>query len=749
MPKQKSMDMCVSGDQLHIATVLPTGSRQKVYYDGKPGPEFDEIAHFAAGRGHPAIVLSNDGSRIAYLARRGRNSILFADGKEIPVSHPAIPGSFTTDPDQFGFSPDGKHFAYFSKGDDGLFHLIFDGKPGSGSDSIVPPIVFSEQAGHYAYRAKDQGGAIRVVTDGTPGPVMYTVERIQFSPDGKHLTYWANTGHQSGVVLDGVLGPAYADIAMDTIQFSNNNRLGYVAHKAASERERSLSVAVVDGKESEPCMHIDQFTFSHDGRRVAYVASTPDGQSVVVDGKPGRNYDTIYSLDFSPDGSHVAYVGNTASGQFVVIDEEESAPYNSASHLLFSENGKLHAYTASKENGRVVIVVDGHESKPYHQFISMVLSPDGSRYAYEADTSIYKSEITIDGRTAPAQNLVATLEQGELKGKQVFRFSSDSKHLAMASVVSGGGKYVVTVDGAAGPTTGWCARFVFSPDSAHFAYVAYDNPTTSIVLDRKVVQKPTLLVDLQQLPTLPAAFQFREDGRLKYLTIDHDRIVRVSVAPGASLATNTVPPQLGNSTRSAPSANLVTSRKMPGASTQNASATTPPESSAGASASADPSSIGQSLVQALSDGDVDGLTSMYADSVDYLDNGRVSVATVQDHLQEYFAQWPERQWKLAGPVKIESLGASVQQVVFSARYDLHNPETNRRASGVARETLMLAADATGALKIVSHREKIDSRRDTTSRENKVERRRGHERIYQGQPVGPSVPVPLPWPFGRP
>ena len=110
----------------------------------------------------------------------------------------------------------------------------------------------------------------------------------------------------------------------------------------------------------------------------------------------------------------------------------------------------------------------------------------------------------------------------------------------------------------------------------------------------------------------------------------------------------------------------------------------------------DASGIAEKVVQAFSDGDVETLGALYADTVDYYESGRISSEAVRSQLQDYFDRWPVRQWTIITPVKVESLGASVQQVSFSAKYEVSNPQTGRRLSGTAKETMMLAADSTGA-----------------------------------------------------
>src|SRR5207248_123491 len=48
VPKDLS-SMCVSDDGLHVAVVTPSRTKQRVVYDGQPGPEFDEIVRWSYG----------------------------------------------------------------------------------------------------------------------------------------------------------------------------------------------------------------------------------------------------------------------------------------------------------------------------------------------------------------------------------------------------------------------------------------------------------------------------------------------------------------------------------------------------------------------------------------------------------------------------------------------------------------------------------------------------------------------------
>ncbi len=130
-----------------------------------------------------------------------------------------------------------------------------------------------------------------------------------------------------------------------------------------------------------------------------------------------------------------------------------------------------------------------------------------------------------------------------------------------------------------------------------------------------------------------------------------------------------------------------------------------------------PESIAEAFVQAYSGADVDALASLYADRVDYTNSGMISNAAVRAQAREYFTRWPVRQWSLAGAVKTTSMGPFRQKVIFSASYDASNPQTDKHASGIAQETLILASDKSGAIKIVSQKEQTTKRSSGQSGES--------------------------------
>ena len=134
------------------------------------------------------------------------------------------------------------------------------------------------------------------------------------------------------------------------------------------------------------------------------------------------------------------------------------------------------------------------------------------------------------------------------------------------------------------------------------------------------------------------------------------------------------------------------------------------EQSSGTPASApNGKSLAQQFVEAYSGNDADALAALYAERVDHTNDGVISNAAIKKQAQQYFARWPERQWSLVGSVSYIPIGSSREKIVFSANYDASDPQTKKHASGAAKETLIVAADRNGDLKIVSQKEQISKR----------------------------------------
>ena len=129
--------------------------------DGQPGPEYDEVTPIAPGSWYS--FFSADGSRIAYLARRGEKWRAVIDGREGP-EFDRFEGFLP-----LTFSPDGKHVAYIAQWGHGprwKYRAIIDGREGPEYEAqwVAGPI-FSPDSQRTAYVGQ-RGGKQFVVLDG-------------------------------------------------------------------------------------------------------------------------------------------------------------------------------------------------------------------------------------------------------------------------------------------------------------------------------------------------------------------------------------------------------------------------------------------------------------------------------------------------------------------------------------------------------------------------------------------------------
>lgn len=172
------------------------------------------------------------------------------------------------------------------------------------------------------------------------------------SPDGTRVTYVATAsdkppedegeGEGAGpsgpfvVITDGHKSAVYDEVnqvyGQDFIYSANSRRAAYIASRG------QIQYVVVDGHEiGSPDEDVSSLKFSPDSSHYEYVVRTGRHRyqneqrgSVVIDGKPGPEYWLIRQFAVSPDGKRLAYVaGDYPSGDRVVVDGKEIARYDS------------------------------------------------------------------------------------------------------------------------------------------------------------------------------------------------------------------------------------------------------------------------------------------------------------------------------------------------------------------------------------------------------------------------------------
>lgn len=105
-------------------------------------------------------------------------------------------------------------------------------------------------------------------------------------------------------------------------------------------------------------------------------------------------------------------------------------------------------------------------------------------------------------------------------------------------------------------------------------------------------------------------------------------------------------------------------------------------------------------------GDVAASMALYADNVDFLDEGLKTREAIARELPEYFARWPIRRSTLVGTVSVETLSENERKVSYTLDFEASNPATREVRQSRVDVTLVTRRDgAFSPFKIVSHKQK--------------------------------------------
>jgi len=111
-------------------------------------------------------------------------------------------------------------------------------------------------------------------------------------------------------------------------------------------------------------------------------------------------------------------------------------------------------------------------------------------------------------------------------------------------------------------------------------------------------------------------------------------------------------------------------------------------------------------IEAGTRGDVAASMALYADTVDFYDEGLKSRDAIAKDLPDYFAHWPVRHSKLIGDVTIETLGTNERKVGYTLDFEASNPATREKRQNTVSVTWIIRRDGPwSSFKIVSHKQK--------------------------------------------
>lgn len=555
---ETGMQFSVSPHGGHLAAVTQKGSRWVMIYDGTPGPLFDEIYDTGHGTGGK-VVWSPDGSRYAYVGRVGQEYTVMVDGKEqlkVPAtSETGIAGIQGHGNVLITFTPDSKHILYdiqtVGPGPGGArfrqYQVVYDGVVGPPDQGDGPQVAYPNEGPHHAYlitarasTALNPTGQNKqlLVIDGKLAP--YGAGALQYTADGTHLfsqrtVVIPGKGGASELLVDGHPVMRAQAIRVFTAPVGN----GFVAVVSQQSQPGVNNSFLVVGATRIPGTDCggsgyNSVDFSADGKHYASLCQADAGRvAMVIDGKKGREYPMITDFAFSPDGTRSMYKARAGMKTFVVTGVDESDGYQSVDSLRFA--GTHTGFIATKASGSSPweVVIDG-KSTPRSDATAASLfrmSPDGNHWAYITGFGNAVG-IVVDG-VEPGMATIRGFGR-DWHGAR-FVWSPDSKHFATFgtskslpnyddSGILFDGKFLkLSVNYAFNPT--------FTPDGRHFLFLTQDpgNSKESIYIDGKVVAQ----VDMNtSLADNPAAWEVGADGVLTLVAQDAGAIKRFRITPG-------------------------------------------------------------------------------------------------------------------------------------------------------------------------------------------------------------------------
>ena len=556
----------ISPHGVHVATSETSGSRVVIYYDGVPGPKFDEIIGGSIGASSDVqIAFSPNGMRYAYCGRLGAEMVVMVDGKELLRTSQSDMGRFDVSSCKLGFTSNSQHVFLISddvkstsKGDRRT-RFIFDGKEAPGSASSMSggkqdlsDISFSPDGNHFALIVTDPADDTRwgLVVDGKMAP--YRGGPVQWSPDSQHLYTTIEHPGANGYTEAMLDGKPFMRADHLVLYVAPAGHMVVAVVDAAIHTTTPLQFLVVDGKKvpGTEIVHqrgaqIDQVTISPDGKHyAARFTTTQNHQYVFVDGKRAQEYQNVDHIVFTSEPSKVTYTAFSNGKPYSIIgDDESDTCFASPSNPVIDTHGALMTAATGGRAGTIcgltggapAIYLDGKTMPLAAGALGasdLRFSPNGQHYAYGAQLQAGAQRLVIDGVVQMNSNLGSVSIQ-----RARYVFSPDSQHIAADSMppnpvsefASGlflDGKYIPVVANSG------MKRLEFTADSKHIVWGqgVPSRDALRIFVDGKAVAEGDTAVSAN---SKEAWWDMAPDGSLSVLVQDDHNLKRITITPSA------------------------------------------------------------------------------------------------------------------------------------------------------------------------------------------------------------------------
>lgn len=420
-------------------------------------------------------------------------------------------------------SPDGQRVAYIGMDTKMRQHVIVDGKTvGKYGFVFFDTVVFSPDGQRYAFAVSESGKRgkkdCRVISDGKKGRKYHSIIGLppEFSPDSKHLVYFAREDEDWYGIIDEERGPAFRQTGYGP-QFSpDGSQWAYVG------MQRDEQFLVVNGKLLGPYEEVVDVTYSPTTNDLAYILKYKDSSRVYLNHRPyGPGYRVARSPTFSPDGSRFGFwVMDGSRDQFVVVDSVKRRvfPGMSVSTPWFSDDSRHFIYDVATDESlteRQLVVDDsiiGHMNGMF-DVLETRFSPDGSRFGFGWDVDDTEMRGVVDGAEFVCRPYCGPIV-----------FSPDSKNYSVVALMGSEEASMMIVNGKEFTRyTIYYSGQQFTPDSRNLGFVAKFQGKQFVVIGEQELTKYD--------GVYPKEIEFNEDGSLAYFGFDGMDVYRVLVKP--------------------------------------------------------------------------------------------------------------------------------------------------------------------------------------------------------------------------
>jgi hypothetical protein len=454
-----------------------------------------------------SFEVSPHGVHVATVGTDGSRAVVYYDGVEGPKFDEILHQNSNY---SVAFSPDGDRYAYCARAGNELVVMV-DGKElvrraesiDGHYDGNNCTLGFTSNSRHVYYTSwvnlgNERGKSFnRFVFDGKPSPPG-SVDRdsIAISPDGEHYAYTLTISDPRSqdryeFAVDGKVMPYVAGGP----QWTNDSKHLYTQRRAAPAGTELL----FDGK---PLSRAFGFRVYIPPVGDMVVVAVTGGTNfhpfsfLVVNGKKVPSSDTVErgSIDnvvFSQDGKHYAAIGGDInSHHYVIVDGKRGQEYVSVDKLAFTPDSSTVVYTAYVNGKSFVVVEDKEFGGSVGTVQAPVIAPAGNRVAAFMLTN-GTPNLLMDGKVTPLN----------ARGGSNLSFTPDGAHYAYLAVEGLGGRLVI--DGVPQPQSALSGdiidmqnssalKYIFSADSKHVAHFALPPTATGdyqrgIFLDGKYV----------------------------------------------------------------------------------------------------------------------------------------------------------------------------------------------------------------------------------------------------------------------